>query len=175
LETLAFAMELKPASLPPGFGQTRGSEHEVWLSADKLRVIKATHAGEFGRKFGPDRFATLVEYLERIRLLNDEFAVGWQIEGVCGEGRSQRIITSQPAFHGKPPKLAEIRQFMLERGFEFHRTRFGDAWFRKVDAVLISDAEPKNAVVTVNGIMPFDFIIARPASNILKAADIMNP
>lgn len=166
-------MELRPASLPPGFGQTRGSEHEVWLSADRLHVIKATHAGEFGRKFGPDRFAKLDEYLERIHLLNDEFAVGWQIEGVCGEGRSQRIITSQPSYQGKPPTLAEIRQFMLERGFEFHRTRFGDAWFRKEDGVLVSDAEPRNAVATANGIMPFDFIIARPASSLLEAADIM--
>lgn len=102
-------MELKPASLPPGFGQTRGSEHEIWLSADKLRVIKATHAGDFGRKFGPARFATLKEYLERIHLLNDEFAVGWKEEGFSGEGRSQRIITSQPAYYGKPPTLAEIR------------------------------------------------------------------
>ncbi len=165
-------MELKPASLPPGFGQTRGSEHEVWLSADKLRVIKATHAGEFGRKFGPDRFATLDEYLERIRLLNDEFAVGWQIEGVYGEGRSQRIITSQPAYHGKPPTMAEIRQFMLERGFEFHRTRFGDAWFRQEDGLMVSDAEPKNAVVTAKGIMPFDFIIARPTPELIKTAQI---
>ncbi|MFN0079310.1 MAG: hypothetical protein ACKVY0_22830 [Prosthecobacter sp.] len=165
-------MELKPAALPNGFGQSRGSEHEVWLSADKLRVIKATHAGEFGRKFGPDRFATLDEYLERIRLLNDEFAVGWQIEGVCGEGRSRRIITSQPAFHGKPPTLAEIRQFMLERGFVFHRTRFGDAWFRVEDGLLVSDAEPKNAVVTAKGLMPFDFLIARPKQELLKAAQI---
>ncbi len=166
-------MELKPAHLPKGFGQTRGSEHEVWLSDDKLRVIKATHAGEFGRKFGPDRFATLREYLERIRLLNDEFAVGWQIEGVCGEGRSQRIITSQPAYHGKPPTLTEIRQFMLERGLEFHKTRFGDAWFRKEDGLLISDAEPKNAALTTNGIMPFDFLIARPTLELLKTARIL--
>ena len=165
-------MDLKPASLPTGFGQTRGSEHEVWLSADKLRVIKATHAGEFGRKFGPDRFATLDEYLERIRLLNDEFAVGWQIEGVCGEGRSQRIITSQPAYHGKPPTLAEIRQFMLERGFEFHRTRFGDAWCRKEDRMLVSDAEPKNAVMTEYGIMPFDFIIGRPRPELLALSGL---
>lgn len=166
-------MELKPANLPPGFGQTRGSEHEVWLSDDKLHVIKATHAGEFGRKFGPDRFATLDEYLERIRLLNNEFAVGWEIEGMCGEGRARRIITSQPAYHGKPPMLAEIRQFMLERGFGFHRTRFGDAWFRREDGLLVSDAEPKNAVVTEKGMMPFDFIIAQPPSKVLQAAGIM--
>ncbi len=135
-------------------------------------MIKATHAGEFGRKFGPDRFATLDEYLERIRLLNDEFAVGWKVEGFSGEGRSQRIITSQPAYHGKPPTLAEIRQFMQERDFEFHRTRFGDAWFRKEDGLLVSDAEPKTAVVTANGIMPFDFIIARPIQELLKTAQI---
>lgn len=61
---------------------------------------------------------------------------------------------------------------MLERRFEFHRTRFGDAWFRKEDGLLVSDAEPKNAVVTANGIMPFDFIIARPTQELLKSAQI---
>ncbi|MES2596972.1 MAG: hypothetical protein V4662_16630 [Verrucomicrobiota bacterium] len=168
------AQELKTAALPPGFGQTRGSEHEVWLSDDKLRVTKATHAGEFGRKFGPDRFATFEEYVERIHLLNAEFAVGWVIEGFCGEGRSKRIITSQPAYHGTPPTLAEIRQFMQEHGFEFHRTRFGDAWFRREDGLLLSDAEPKNAVLTANGIMPFDFLIARPDAALLALSGIRN-
>lgn len=166
------ATELRPTTLPAGFGQTRGSEHEVWLSEDSLRVIKATHAGEFGRKFGPDRFATLEEYLERIRLLNEVFGMGWQVEGSCGANRSQRIVTSQPAYFGKPPTLAEIRSFMLDRGFVFHRTRFGDAWFRKEDGTLVSDAEPKNAVLTVNGIMPFDFLIARPASELLTQAGL---
>lgn len=64
------APELRQVALPAGFGQTRGSEHEVWLSDAGTRVIKATHAGEFGRKFDPARFATLTEYWERIELIN---------------------------------------------------------------------------------------------------------
>lgn len=166
------AAELRHATPPAGLGQTRGSEHEVWLAEDSLRVIKATHAGEFGRKFGPDRFASLEEYLERIQLLNEVFSMGWQIEGSCGEGGSLRIITSQPAYFGKPPTLAEIRRFMQDRGFMFHRTRFGDAWFREEDGTLVSDAEPKNAVLTANGIMPFDFLIARPAPELLTQTGI---
>lgn len=166
------AQELKQVCLPEGFGQTRGSEHEVWLSAAGMRVIKATHAGEFGRKFGPARFATQEEYLERIGLINEEFSLDWQIEGVCGVGKSLRVVTSQPAFIGKPPTLTEIRQYMLAHGFMFHSTRFGDAWFRREDRLLVSDAEPKNAVVTVQGIMPFDFLIARPAPELLVQAGL---
>ena len=166
------AAELKHATPPAGFGQTRGSEHEVWLAEDSLRVIKATHAGEFGRKFGPARFANLEEYLERIRLLNEVFSLGWKVEGSCGANRSRRIITSQPAYFGRPPTLAEIRSFMQDRGFMFHRTRFGDAWFRTEDGMLVSDAEPKNAVLTLNGIMPFDFLIARPSPELLAQAGL---
>ncbi|MCF7785368.1 MAG: hypothetical protein K9N47_04555 [Prosthecobacter sp.] len=166
------AQELKLVDLPQGFGQTRGSEHEVWLADAGMRVIKATHSGEFGRKFGPARFATQEEYLERIGLINEEFALDWQIEGVCGAGRSLRVVTSQPVFTGKPPSLMEIRQFMCGHGFVFHRTRFGDAWFRKEDGLLVSDAEPKNAVVTTQGIMPFDFLIAKPAPELLAQAGI---
>lgn len=166
------AQELKPTGLPQGFGQTRGSEHEVWLSESGVRVTKATHAGEFGRKFGPDRFATQEEYLERIGLINEEFSLDWQIEGACGMGKSLRIITSQPAFTGCPPSLKEIHQFMTGRGFVFHRTRFGDAWFRAEDGLLVSDAEPKNAVVTAQGIMPFDFLISRPGPELLVQAGI---
>jgi hypothetical protein len=99
--------------------------------------------------------------------------VGWEIEGMCGEGRARSMITSQPTCHGKPPTLAEIRQFMLERGFGFRHTRLGDAWFRREDGLLVSDAEPKNVVVTEKGLMPFDFIIAQPPSKVLRAAGIM--
>jgi len=166
------AQELKQVALPQGFGQTRGSEHEVWLADAGMRVIKATHSGEFGRKFGPARFATQQEYLERIRLINEEFALDWQIEGVCFTDKNLRVVTTQPAFTGRPPTLTEIRQFMAGHGFMFHRTRFGDAWFRKEDGLLVSDAEPKNAAVTAQGIMPFDFLIARPAPELLMQAGI---
>ena len=166
------AEDLKRVDLPPGFGQTRGSEHEVWLAAGGTRVIKATHGGEFGRKFGPVRFATRAEYLERIQLINEEFGLGWRTEGTWGEGKTLRVVTSQPAFAGRPPSRQEIRVFMRERAFVFHLTRFGDAWFRRGDGLLVSDAEPKNAVVTVQGLMPFDFLIARPAPELLALAGI---
>lgn len=164
--------ELKQVELPPGFGQTRGSEHEVWLLEGGDRVIKATHPGEFGRKFGPARFATMAEYLERLRLTEIEFGIDWRIEGVHGSGRQIRIVTSQPVFLGTPPALAAIQKFLQERGFVHHRTRFGDAWFRHEDCLLISDAEPKNAVTTSAGIMPFDFLIAIPSPELLAAAQI---
>lgn len=163
---------LRQASLPPGFGQTRGSEHEVWLDTDGTHVIKATHAGEFGRKFGPDRFATLPEYLERIELINQEFGIGWQVVGFHGTGKNQRVVSTQPVFAGVPPRLPLIRQFLEERGFVLHHTRFGDAWYRKIDGLLISDAEPKNAVLTPAGIVPFDFLIARPPAELLRVAGV---
>jgi hypothetical protein len=163
---------LKPAELPKGFGQTRGSEHEVWLADDGTHVIKATHAGEFGRKFGPDRFATLPEYLERIALTVSEFGIDWQVIGTHGRGRSMRVVSRQQAFRGSPPVRDAIRDFMLERGFKLHHTRFGDAWFRSIDGILVSDAEPKNAASTPNGIMPFDFLIALPSADLLTIAHI---
>jgi len=166
------AEELRPTDLPKGFGQTRGSEHEVWLAEDGTHVIKATHAGEFGRKFGPDRFATLAEYLERITLTVTEFGIDWQVVGAHGTGRSMRIVSRQQAFRGSPPDREAIQRFMLDRGFRLHHTRFGDAWFRSIDGVLVSDAEPKNAANTPNGIMPFDFLIARPPAELLTIAQI---
>jgi hypothetical protein len=163
---------LRQVELPLGFGQTRGSEHEVWLSANGDRVIKATHAGEFGRKFGPDRFATMPEYLDRIRLSVIEFGFDWRIEGTYGTGKGVRVVTSQPVFAGKPPARHALKTFLEDRGFRLYRTRFGDAWFRHEDSMLVSDAEPKNAVVTSAGIMAFDFLIAVPSPGLLAVAGI---
>jgi hypothetical protein len=163
---------LRQVPIPPGFGETRGSEHEVWLAEAGDRVIKATHAGEFGRKFGPERFATKEEYLARIGLTVSEFALDWRIEGIHGSGKGERIVTSQPLLVGTPPSLPAIAEFMRQRRFVLHKTRFGDAWFRKEDGLLVSDAEPKNAVTTCVGILPFDFLIASPPPELLEMAGI---
>ena len=156
---------LNPVELPAGLGETRGSEHEVWLSADGTRVIKATHPGEFGRKFGPEPFATLAEYLERIRLSVVVFGLDWRVHGTHGSGKRIRVVTSQPAFAGRPPEFSAIHAFMKERGFTFHRTRHGDAWYRMKDGLLVSDAEPKNCVETTEGLVPFDFLIAKATAS----------
>ncbi len=163
---------LRQVSLPDGLGQTRGSEHEVWISPDGRRVIKATHPGEHGRVFGPQRFATQAEYFERIRRMNEEFCLDWRVEGVHGSKKRTRIVTSQPLFAGEPPSHIQIQKHLRDFSFRPHRTRFGDAWFRKEDGLLISDAEPKNAVLTRAGIIPFDFLISRPTRDLLEASGI---
>jgi hypothetical protein len=159
--------------VPPGFGSARGSEHEVWLEPGGRSVIKATHAGECGRKFGPERFATLTEYLRRVELLNAVFAMQWEILGQNGEGRRRRIVTRQPTFQGPPPSRDAIAEFLRARQFGFHRTRYGDAWYRAEDRLLISDAEPKNAVLTEVGVVPFDFLICEADEVLLRAAGIV--
>jgi hypothetical protein len=80
-----------------------------------------------------------------------------------------RVVTSQPAFAGRPATFHEIRAFLEERGFKFHRTRFGDAWFRACDSMIVSDAEPKNCVMTVEGLVPFDFLITQDALSEISA------
>jgi hypothetical protein len=157
--------------LPAGFGQARGSEHEVWFSDDG-RAIKATHPGEYGRLFGPERFATLEQYLERIRLTVALFGLDWQVLGIHDSGRNARVVTSQPVFLGTPATRQEIAEFMLERRFVLHRTRFGDVWYRREDNVLVADAEPKNVVHGVAGLAPIDVIVCHPSQELLNAAEI---
>ena len=45
--------ELKQVELPPGFGQTRGSEHEVWRLPEGGRVLEATHREGIGNAWLP--------------------------------------------------------------------------------------------------------------------------
>ena len=162
---------MNPAKIPDGFGQARGSEHEVWFS-ENGRAIKATHSGECGRAFGPSRFATQEEYLERIRLTVEVCGLDWQVHGIHGSGRQARIVTSQPIFLGTPATRQEIADFMRERGFVLHRTRYGDAWYRRQDNVLVADAEPKNIVHGTEGLAPIDVIVCRPSQDLLRATAI---
>lgn len=162
---------MNQVELPSGFGQARGSEHEVWFSSEG-RAIKATHPGECGRVFGPDRFATLEQYLQRIRLTVELFGLDWQIHGIHGSGRNARVVISQPIFLGKPATRQEIAAFMRERHFGLHRTRFGDVWYRSEDNVLVADAKPKNVVHGVEDLAPIDVIVCRPPGAILKSAEI---
>ncbi len=164
---------LSQTSIPQGFGSARGSEHEVWFTAGESHVIKATHPGEFGRVFGPRQFASLAEYLERVRLANEVFGLDWQILGIHGEGRRMRVVSRQPVIRGSAATLAQIRVFMEFRGFELHHTRFGDAWYRKADNVLVSDAEPNNVLATLDGLVPVDVIVCKPGQELLQLIEIL--
>lgn len=166
-------LPLKQVPLPPGFGSARGSEHEVWFVQGESHVIKATHAGEFGRVFGPKQFASLPEYLARVALTNEVFGLDWEILGVHGEGRRLRVVSRQPVIRGRAATLAEIREFMVCRGFVLHRTRFGDAWYRKDDNLLVSDAEPNNVLATDNGLVPIDVLVCRPSNELQSQSGIV--
>jgi hypothetical protein len=75
-------------------------------------------------------------------------------------------------FLGTPATRQEIAEFMLERRFVLHRTRFGDVWYRREDNVLVADAEPKNVVHGVAGLAPIDVIVCHPSQELLNAAEI---
>ena len=64
---------------------------------------------------------------------------------------------------------------MEERRFVRHETRFGDAWYRREDNVLVSDAEPKNVVHGVEGLAPIDVIVCHPTDSLLSVAGINHP
>lgn len=163
---------LKQVTLPPGFGTARGSEHEVWFSDDGQTVIKATHAGETGRVFGPKQFASLTEYLERVQLLNEVFGFKWTILGMAGAGKLSRVVSTQPVVCGRGALAREIRKFMEERRFKFHRTRYGDAWHRVEDNLLVSDAEPNNVIYTGEVLVPVDVLICRPSRDLLRVIGV---
>jgi hypothetical protein len=95
-----------------------------------------------------------------------------QIHGLHSSGRNTRVVTSQPIFLGNPATRQEIVDFMLERRFVLHRTRFGDVWYRREDNVLVADAEPKNVVHGLDGLAPIDVIVCRPSGDLLKSAEI---
>lgn len=71
-----------------------------------------------------------------------------------------------------PADMAKIHDFLRSRGFAFYRTRFGDAWYRSEERLLVSDAEPKNAIEPHDGIVPFDFIVCQPNPELLALAGI---
>lgn len=164
---------LAEVPLPPGFGKTRGSEHEVWFEADGQKVIKATHAGECGRIFGPCRFATEQEYLERIAILRTEFSLDWEVLGFNGEGKRRRIVTTQPVIPGKAATRDEIARFLQEMDFVLFKTRFGDAWYRGRDNLLVADAEPNNVLTTDDAVVPIDILVSRPTEELLRDAGII--
>ncbi len=171
LETMD-ASSLKQVPLPAGFGSARGSEHEVWFFAADNSVVKATHGGECGRAFGPKPFAVFDDYLKRVAMTREIFGIEWKVIGVHGEGRRMRIVTTQPAIRGRAATLGEIYDFMTFRGFALHHTHFGDAWYRRTDNMLVSDAEPNNVLATENGLVPIDVIVTKPSLLLLKEAGI---
>ena len=144
-----------PSSLPDFIG----SEHEVW--SDGEWVIKATLPGASGRRWGSRRFALFSEYLERLSLTQEIFALNWEFMGLALEMNRIRILTRQPFFKGVAPTREEISTFMKALGFTQEKHRFGDFWLMSDEDILVYDAEPGNFVKTSAGLIPIDLIIQR--------------
>lgn len=163
-------------TLPPAFGQARGSEHEAWLDESAGTVTKATHGGESGRQWGPRKFSTPAEYLERIAIAQHVFGMDWTFQGVAQTGEGPRIVTAQPLLRGPRSTPADIAAFMEQRGFQpvDHPTH-GPAWYRPQDNLLVSDALPKNFVQTQDGPVPIDLQIQRPDAATLDAIREVRP
>ena len=139
-----------------------GSEHEVW--SDGESVTKATLPGTYGRLWGKRRFALPSEYLRRIDLSNQIFAIEWEVMGLTLELNRVRIVSKQPFFQGEAPTHPEIAEFMCSCGFDSHEHRFGTYWkHQDLDAVAF-DAEPGNFVKTPLGLVPIDLILQKEPS-----------
>ncbi|MGA0333617.1 MAG: hypothetical protein ACO3NW_06645 [Kiritimatiellia bacterium] len=136
-----------------------GSEYEVW--SDGEWVIKATLPGASGRRWGSRRFALFSEYLERLSLTQEIFALNWEFVGLALEMNRIRILTRQPFFKGEAPTREEISTFMKALGFTQKKHSFGDFWLMSDEDILVYDAEPGNFVKTSAGLIPIDLIIQR--------------
>lgn len=147
------------ANLPSALPDFIGSEHEVW--SDGKWVIKASLPGAYGRLWGKRRFALPSEYIERISLTVEIFALQWEVLGITAELNRFRIISRQPFLKGTAPTHDEIETFMESFGFTRKNHRFGQYWWRPDDAIIAYDAEPGNFVKTSFGLVPVDLILQK--------------
>lgn len=154
-----------------------GQEHEFYREGD--RVIKVTCGGVFGLSPGIElalvsssqearKFhlweATPIEYLERLRLLNELVPGLNRLEGVIAQDDDLAIVTSQPAFDLNPVPESEIEAWFALQGF----TRItNSAFYRVEDNLGIFDAHTKNLVRSGQTLIPFDVIPCHPAGGFL--------
>ncbi|HBJ83288.1 MAG TPA: hypothetical protein DDZ88_05330 [Verrucomicrobiales bacterium] len=156
-------------------------EHEVRFHEPDRRVWKKTWPGTFGMmpEWSPEgwkpAYATPLEYLERFILHNALFQDDVRLEGVVITAQPPALVGAVPggcsmvisqrwliaADDQNPhPIVSQISAYMQERGFKpLPDSFFG--WFREDDGVIVLDAKPDNFVLTPDGILPFDLVLAR--------------
>jgi hypothetical protein len=130
-----------------------GYEHEVWFQEDEANpwVLKATYTDTFGHL--PDGTLCLPsQYFERLLLQNEIFGDDIRLEGIVpGAIHSCRVITSQPAVHGRFATSEEVTSFFQERGFEAVKRGRRLLWWRSADNILCADTHGGNILVTESG------------------------
>jgi hypothetical protein len=154
-------------------------EHVVYLRPSDRRVIKCTKPGRFGLAHGADGCygrhvpATPLFYLRRIELSNREFPTDLRLEGIAlgkpdfGNKEELRpyIVTSQRLIEPidvncQNPSEEEIAASMMKLGFKLLPENVYN-WVRESDGIVVTDARMLNFILSDEGIIPIDLIIAK--------------
>ena len=136
-----------------------GSEHTVYRDAATKRVIKLTHADDFGNG-AIGQSLNAFDYLTGLMLQNETFGDDIRFEGIVYlDGVLPQIVISQPFVKGRKSTIAEINAYFT--GLGFARNDNGQ-WVRTRDGVTLAalDTVPDNIFTAVRRgkriVVPFD-------------------
>ena len=94
-----------------------GSEHTVWGDPSTARVIKLTHADDFGNG-AVGHTLNIGDYLDGLDGQNRYFHDDIRLEGIVYlENELPQVVISQPFVLGREATLKEIRTFFTLQGF----------------------------------------------------------
>ena len=180
VERLAALQKAPPACLSGPLAS--GQEHEVFKPCDSDLIYRLTLHGTFGVLLragmridkATQAYLTFLhlttapptEYLRRLTLQNDVFGNVFEFIGIHDGTDGPAIVTSHPYIAGGPATDAEITEFMEALAFrrvpEEHvknDTMNAFTWYRAADAILVTDAAPRNFKKTSDGhIIPIDLV-----------------
>ena len=120
-----------------------GSEHTVWGDHHSARVIKITHADDFGNG-AVGHSLNVSDYLLGLNGQNRFFHDDIRLEGIVYlDNQIPQVVISQPFVWGREATLKEIRTFFTRQGF--HETDPG-VWSKETSGQMIHvwDAVPYN-------------------------------
>jgi hypothetical protein len=127
---------LRLSSLPQGSEYlTRGGEAKIYLSADKLNVIKVNDAVYY---------ATWAEYFNSLVLHNILFPnTNYSLLGFLESDGNLTVVLSQPFIEGEQAKLESIKAFLSFNGFE--NTKRQDYYNREF-GLMLEDMHDENII-----------------------------
>ena len=120
-----------------------GSEHTVWGDHHSARVIKITHADDFGNG-AVGHSLNVSDYLLGLDGQNRYFYDDIRLEGIVYlDNPIPQVVISQPFVWGREASLKEIRTFFTRQGF--HESDPG-VWSKETSGQMIHvwDAVPYN-------------------------------
>ncbi len=155
LKSYAKETNLYLDSLPSGIEYiAQGGESKVYLSADKLNVIKANDAVYY---------ATWTEYFDSLTIHNLLFPnTAYSLLGFIENGDSMFAVLQQPFIKGEQATLESIRELLTFNGFA--NTRRQD-YFSKDFGLLLEDMHDENVIANGNLLFFIDtvfYIVGEP-------------